>query len=83
MSASETEVDERVAVATKHWGPRFVAQGVEEAAILLGHHRGELGGRLRADHLSQPGESRGRPVRVQVQVRLVDVARGIANSRVG
>lgn len=30
MSASETEVvDERVAVATKHWGPRFVAQGVD------------------------------------------------------
>src|SRR3981081_4086390 len=30
MSASETEVvDERVAVATRHWGPRFVAQGVD------------------------------------------------------
>ena len=30
MSASEAEVvDERVAVATKHWGPRFVAQGVD------------------------------------------------------
>lgn len=30
MSPSETEVvDERVAVATQHWGPRFVAQGVE------------------------------------------------------
>jgi 2,6-dihydroxypseudooxynicotine hydrolase len=30
MSASETEVvDERVAVAAKHWGPRFVAQGVD------------------------------------------------------
>jgi 2,6-dihydroxypseudooxynicotine hydrolase len=31
MSASETEVvDERVAVATRHWGPRFVAQGVDQ-----------------------------------------------------
>jgi dienelactone hydrolase len=30
MSASETEVvDERVTIATKHWGPRFVAQGVD------------------------------------------------------
>jgi 2,6-dihydroxypseudooxynicotine hydrolase len=30
MSASETDVvDERVAIATKHWGPRFVAQGVD------------------------------------------------------
>jgi 2,6-dihydroxypseudooxynicotine hydrolase len=30
MSASETEVvDERVAVATSHWGPRFTAQGVD------------------------------------------------------
>jgi dienelactone hydrolase len=29
-STSETDVvDERVAVATKHWGPRFVAQGVD------------------------------------------------------
>ncbi len=30
MSIGETAaVDERVAVATKHWGPRFVAQGVD------------------------------------------------------
>lgn len=29
MSAGETVQDERVAVATRHWGPRFVAQGVE------------------------------------------------------
>jgi 2,6-dihydroxypseudooxynicotine hydrolase len=30
MSTGEAEVvDERVAVATKHWGPRFVAQGVD------------------------------------------------------
>ena len=29
MSAAETVQDERVAVATRHWGPRFVAQGVE------------------------------------------------------
>jgi dienelactone hydrolase len=29
MSASRTDVDERVAVATKHWGPRFVAQGID------------------------------------------------------
>jgi dienelactone hydrolase len=30
MSSGETEVvDERVAVATQHWGPRFVAQGVD------------------------------------------------------
>ena len=30
MSTSKTEVvDERVAVATRHWGPRFVAQGVD------------------------------------------------------
>ena len=30
MSTSEAEVvDERVAVATQHWGPRFVAQGVD------------------------------------------------------
>jgi 2,6-dihydroxypseudooxynicotine hydrolase len=28
MSASEV-LDERVAVATRHWGPRFVAQGVD------------------------------------------------------
>ncbi len=29
MSAGEAVQDERVAVATRHWGPRFVAQGVE------------------------------------------------------
>jgi dienelactone hydrolase len=30
VSTGETEVvDERVAVATRHWGPRFVAQGVD------------------------------------------------------
>jgi 2,6-dihydroxypseudooxynicotine hydrolase len=30
MSARETEVvDERVAIATRHWGPRFIAQGVD------------------------------------------------------
>jgi 2,6-dihydroxypseudooxynicotine hydrolase len=30
MSTSQTAVvDERVAVATRHWGPRFVAQGVD------------------------------------------------------
>ncbi len=30
MSTCKTEVvDERVAVATRHWGPRFVAQGVD------------------------------------------------------
>ncbi len=29
MSAGEVMQDERVAVATRHWGPRFVAQGVD------------------------------------------------------
>ncbi len=29
MSTGEAVQDEHVAVATKHWGPRFVAQGVE------------------------------------------------------
>src|SRR4030088_1801672 len=30
MSTGETSIrDERVAVATSHWGPRFVAQGVD------------------------------------------------------
>src|SRR4030081_907430 len=30
MSTGKTEIaDERVAVATRHWGPRFVAQGVD------------------------------------------------------